>query len=332
MKPQTITGLENVPPSLHGSVLTIGNFDGVHRGHQAILARAGELAVRSGTDEPTRRPVVAMTFEPPPDLVLRPDDPPQRLTPSFWREKLLLRCGADVVVTARTTRKLLGMAPEAFVREIIQGRFAPSAMVEGPNFFFGRRREGTTATLQQAGREWGFDVEVVPPCVVDLADQPVRVSSTVVRGLLGEGQVAPASELLGRPYALVGPIIHGEHLGRTLDFPTANLDPAEQLVPADGVYAGLAEVGEWSGPAAISIGCKPTFRGESRFVEAYLLGAEGDLYGQRLILHFLDRLREQKAYDSADTLIHQIRLDVERTRKITAEYLTRKSKGALLHD
>jgi riboflavin kinase / FMN adenylyltransferase len=330
MEPQTITGLENVSPNLHGCVLTIGNFDGVHRGHQAILARAGALAERSETDGNRSRAVVAMTFEPPPDLVLRPDDPPQRLTLPPWRETLLLRCGADVVVTVQATPELLGMAPGKFVREIIQASFAPSAMVEGPNFFYGRRREGTTATLQQAGRELGFEVEVVEPCVVALDGRGVRVSSTVVRGLLGEGQVAPAGKLLGRPFAIVGPIVHGEHLGRTLDYPTANLDPTEHVVPADGVYAGLAEVAGWTGPAAISIGCKPTFRGQRRFVEAYLLGARGDFYGQRMILHFLDRLRDQEAYDSAGTLIRQIRLDVDRTRQIASQF--QESKGDWLHD
>lgn len=312
MQTREITGLQNVPPDLRGCVLTIGNFDGVHRGHQSILSAARQLAGPGGT-------VVAMTFEPPPERVLRPQDPPQRLTPHTVRVVLLAQAGADAVVTVPATRELLGLAPGEFVRRVILERFGPRAMVEGPTFFYGRKRGGTTATLQQAGAELGFDVRVVEPCVVELPAGPVRVSSTVIRGLLGEGDVAAAGELLGRPFALLGPVVHGEHLGRTLNFPTANLRPTEQIVPADGVYAGLARIGQSSWPAAISIGCKPTFDGSERYVEAYLLDAEGDFYGRELSLQFLRRLRDQQAYDSAEALIEQIQRDVRRTRQIAAD-------------
>lgn len=303
-----IVGLENVPPSLRGCALTIGNFDGVHRGHRRIVSHARALADAEGTA------VVALTFDPPPDLVIRPRDEPQRVGPHEETVAYLLEAGCDFVVTARTDLNLLHMAPEAFIDEVIQRRFAPGHVIEGPNFFFGRGRAGNVGTLQDAGCRRGFLVHVVEPVMVELDGEPTHVSSTRIRGLLRAGRVDTAAELLTRPFALTGEVVHGDQLGRTLQYPTANLDRGEQIIPADGVYAGSAVLDDKRYPAAISIGCKPTFTADHRTIEAHLIGAGGEFYGHRIRVAFLKRLREQVRYNSAEDLVRQITQDVEITK------------------
>ncbi len=303
-----ILGLENVPASLQGCALMIGNFDGVHRGHRRIVAHARALADADGD------PVVAMTFDPPPDLVLRPGDEPQRVGPHEETIEYLLEAGCDAVVTARTSIDLLHMQPDDFIENVILKRFAPRHMVEGPNFFFGRGRIGTIATLQHAGRANGFVVHVVDPVMVELDGEPTRVSSTLIRSLIKAGRVDAAGDLLTRPFALTGVVVHGDHLGRTLKYPTANLDRGEQIVPADGVYAGCAKLGVTTYPAAISIGYKPTFASDKRTIEAHLIGAGGEFYDKRIRVDFLKRLRDQVRFSSTADLVEQIARDVEQTK------------------
>ncbi len=304
-----IQGLESLPPAVRGCVLTIGNFDGVHVGHRRILLRARELAGRDA-------PVVALTFDPPPDLVLRPSDKPQRLTTLAERRRLLLHAGADHVVTAAATAELLALESEAFIREVIEDRFAPRGMVEGPDFHFGRGRGGSVDTL----RCRGFDVRVVEPVAVDLPDGRQIVSSTLIRRLLLAGGVEDAARCLDRLYTLQGRVVGGRGVGRVLEFPTANLDPREQVVPADGVYAGWAAVGTEMHAAAISIGDKPTFHGEGgRAVEAFLLGAAGNYYGREMTLSFARRLRDQERFPGVGALKAQIARDVENVRAITRQ-------------
>lgn len=310
-----IVGLQNVPASLQGCALTIGNFDGVHRGHRRIVAHARALADADGDA------VVALTFDPPPDLVLRPGDEPQRVGPHEETVKYLLEAGCDAVVTAKTSLDLLHTNPEDFVDEVILRRFAPRHVVEGPNFFFGRGRSGTIATLQHAGRANGFIVHVVDPVMVELDGEPTRVSSTLIRGLIKAGRVDAAGDLLTRPFALTGEVVHGDHLGRTLKYPTANLDRGEQIVPADGVYAGSARLGVTTYPAAVSIGYKPTFASDRRTIEAHLIGAGGEFYGRRIRVGFLKRLRDQVRYNSAAALVEQIARDVEQTKGIVNRVL-----------
>lgn len=305
-----IVGLENVPASLRGCALTVGNFDGVHRGHRRIVAHARALADAEGDA------VVALTFDPPPDLVLRPGDEPQRVGPHAETVEYLLEAGCDAVVTARTSLDLLHRSPEDFIDDVILNRFAPRHVVEGPNFFFGRGRSGTIATLQNAGRANGFIVHVVDPVMVELDGEPTRVSSTLIRGLIKAGRVDATGDLLTRPFALTGEVVHGDHLGRTLRYPTANLDRGEQIVPADGVYAGSARLGVTTYPAAISIGRKPTFAADKRVIEAHLIGAGGEFYGRRIRVGFLRRLRDQVRYDSAAALVEQIARDVKQTKGI----------------
>ncbi len=307
MTQEHIIGLSNVPDSLHGCVLTMGNFDGVHLGHASIVARARELAELHDV------PVVAMTFDPPPDLIVRPSDAPQRLVSHEEKVQLLFQAGADVVVTAIPDRALLSMPAHDFMQEIIVGRFAPRHIVEGHNFFFGHCRAGTVETLRQAGTSLGFETHLVEPVLAELEGESVRISSTLIRQLILEGKVENAAEMLGRPFALTNKVVVGAQMGRVLEFPTANMEPGQQIVPGDGVYAGrgVVEGINRKFPAAISIGCKPTFGESQRVIETNLLGASGDFYDRDIKVEFLARLRDQQKFDSAESLKAQIAKDVQ---------------------
>ncbi len=309
MKHEHIKGLSNVPGSLAGCVLTMGNFDGVHRGHGRILSLARELAASNGGK------VVAMTFDPPPDLVVRPADAPKRLMPHEEKVQMLIQAGADVVVTAKPDRAMLMMPACDFLRDIIVAKFSPRHIVEGENFFFGHGRAGTVEMLRQQGPALGFDTHVVEPVHTQFEGQSVRISSTLIRQMLHEGRVEIAADMLGRCFALSNTVVLGDQLGRVLEFPTANIQPGQQIVPCDGVYAGWGELAGEKFPAAISIGCKPTFGQHERFIEANLVGASGDFYGQAIRVEFLARLRDQWKFDSAEALKEQIAKDVQQVLK-----------------
>jgi riboflavin kinase/FMN adenylyltransferase len=291
-------------------VLTLGNFDGVHLGHQRILTSARALADAEGM------PVVAMTFDPPPGLVLNPDNPPQRITLADRKAELLCECGADYAVTARTDMALLSLSPEDFVSEILVGHFAPKHIVEGNNFFYGSRRAGDIRTLRQSGVDCGFTVHLAESVVADFGDGPVLISSTLIRGLLLDGGIEPAGRALGRRFEIRGTVVEGMQRGREMNHPTANIDPGRQIVPGDGVYAGTATVDECEYPAAISIGDQPTFGDSGRTIEAFLLDVEGCFYGKPMKLGFEARLRDQARFESPAELADQMRKDVERVREI----------------
>jgi riboflavin kinase/FMN adenylyltransferase len=311
MDPRCLDGLSQVTPRQRDAVLTIGNFDAVHLGHQRILATARALAGREGLA------VVALTFEPLPEQVLAPGLPSQRLAPHEVRCRLLLRHGADYVLTLCADTGLLGLDPRRFVQELIVARLAPREVVEGHDFRFGRGRSGTICTLAELGREAGFEVHVVEPVCVELDGGRRRVSSTLIRQLVLRGQVAQAAQCLGRPFALYGRVIPGQGRGRVLEFPTVNIDPRGQISPPDGVYAGLARLGERQFRAAVSIGHKLTLGPTAdRCVEAFLLDAGGDFYDQALELSLLERLRDQHKFDGPDQLTQQIAADVEQVRRI----------------
>ena len=310
MTPRCITGLDNVPPEARAGVLTLGNFDGVHLGHQSIMASARALGDAEGM------PVAAMTFDPPPDLVLRPDDPPRRITLADRKAELLCEYGADYVVTARTDMALLALSPEKFVREILVGYFAPKHIVEGNNFFYGRRRAGDVRTLRESGVDCGFTVHLAESVVADFGEGPVQVSSTIIRAMLLQGRIELAARALGRPFEICGTVVEGMRRGREMNYPTANVDPGRQIVPGDGVYAGTAIVDQREYPAAISIGDQPTFGDASRTIEAFLLDVEGCFYGKVMRLGFAARLRDQARFDSPAELAGQMRKDVARVREI----------------
>jgi riboflavin kinase/FMN adenylyltransferase len=310
METEHIHRLDSLGDELHGCVLTMGNFDGVHEGHRRILQTCRDYA------DPCGAPVVAVTFDPPPDLVLRPGDEPQRIDPLHVKARLLLEAGADEVVIVTTEPMLLAMAPTEFIDQIIMQHFAPRHIVEGRNFFFGLQRSGNVQTLRDAGAQRGYLVHVVDPVRRELRGDPQRVSSTLVRLLVQAGRVDEAMECLTRPFALYGRVIEGAGQGRMMNYPTANIDPSGQVMPLDGVYAGLAEIDEQPCCAAISIGTKPTFGAHERTVEAYLLDRSGDYYGKPMALRFFRWLRGQEAFRNADILKEHIAEDVQRVREI----------------
>jgi len=311
MENRCIQGLESLPTQVCGGVLTIGNFDGVHLGHQVILQAAKTLAAAEGLA------VVAMTFDPPPDLVVRPGDLPQRLLPHMQKCQLMRTAGADWVLTVKSEPAMLAMLPEEFVQKVVVDRLAPKHLVEGDDFRFGRQRKGDVQTLQQLGRRAGFTVHVVPPVTLSLAGGTNRVSSSLIRWLITGGKVDEAARCLGRDFALYGHVTSGQGHGRLLQFPTANINPAEQVIPADGVYAGWAKVAGRRYLAAISVGNKPTLGPvNERAVEAFLIDAEKDCYGMDMKLGFVARLRDQERFSDVAALQKQIAEDVSNVRRI----------------
>ncbi len=311
MATEVIHGLEQLTARPTGCVVTIGNFDGVHRGHQSILAEARRVADQAGGR------VVAMTFEPPPARVVAPDRAPEPVMQIDQRCEALADAGADMVVLLHTTRALLAMTPEQFVRDVLAERLRPRHVVEGRNFFFGHDRAGNVETLAELGGRFGFTVDVVPPVSAELSNgQSTRISSSLIRRLIRDGHVEDAAGCLGRPHTMRGVVVPGEGLGRQMDHPTANLDCGEQLAPADGVYAGRAIIGGQVFDAAISVGTRPTVgEGLPRAIEAHLLAPPGDLYDRRMSLEFHHRLRPQEKFDSPEKLRRQMIEDVKRVRE-----------------
>ncbi len=306
---RVLRGLDALDPPLQRSVLTIGNFDGVHLGHQQLLAQAGLLAANADD------PVVVLTFEPHPLTIVAPHKAPPRLTSVEEKSRLLLAAGADLVVEAVSEPGLLGLEPERFVEEIILARFHPSHIVEGPSFGFGKGRRGTPELLRNMGRRLGFEVHILQPVSLEVdRGETVLVSSSLVRRLLIEGKVHRAALCLGRPYAVVGEVVRGHERGRRIGFPTANVAVEGTLVPGDGVYSARAVVDGATHLAAVSIGVTPTFGDGRRQVEAHLLDYAGDLYGRTIRLEFSRHLRPQCKFESVAALIRQLELDVGAVR------------------
>ena len=306
---KVIDSLETLDPPLERSVLTIGNFDGVHRAHQQLLAQAGLFAANTGG------PVVVLTFEPHPLTVVAPQKTPKLLTTLEEKLRCLAEAGADVTVIARSEPGLLSLEPEPFIEKIIWELFHPTHIVEGPSFRFGRSRRGTPELLSRVARGLGCEVHIVEPVTVQIEPgDTLLVSSSLIRRLLGDGKVRRASLCLGRSYALIGKVSQGAGRGRTLGFPTANLAGIEQLIPGDGVYAGWVVVDDRTYSAAISIGSTPTFGGRERQVEAHLLDFTGDLYGKTIRIEFTRRLREQEKFESPSALARQLGVDVKAVR------------------
>ncbi len=298
-------------------VITIGNFDGVHIGHAALFD-AGRS--RSGG-----APVTALVFDPHPLTRIRPRQAPQPLTTYQHRVELLHEAGVTDVRRLAPSDDLLALSPRQFIQRVVE-EHRPSLIVEGADFRFGKAREGDTKTLAALGGEFGFEVEAIEPVQATLSDQSIVVaSSSMTRWLVRHGRVEDAAILLGRPYEMRGSVVQGDRRGREIGFPTANLDSG-QLAPEDGIYAGSATLPDGREfPAAISVGVKPTFGEHARTVEAYIPCwdgpvAEGDEeYGWPLKLRFFHWLRDQARYGSINSLVRQIRHDVERTVTLADE-------------
>jgi riboflavin kinase/FMN adenylyltransferase len=308
-KPTVVEGLEGLAAVPAGAVVSVGNFDGVHLGHERILATARELKARD------RAPAVAVvTFEPHPTTVLRPEAAPPRLTPPALKAALLAGRGVDVLVNLPPSQEVLGLSAEQFW-EILRGRVRPSHLVEGNTFNFGKDRGGNVQRLAGWCAAAGVRLHVVEPVSVPLLDMQVApVSSSLVRWLLFNGRVRDAAICLGRPYGLSGTVIKGYQRGRLIGVPTANLDCGEQMVPDDGVYAARCTVAGRTYPTALSIGTMPTFGADlKRQVEAHLIGFDGDLYGQLIEVELIDWLRGQKRFAGVDALKAQMQRDLVET-------------------
>jgi len=302
--------LSEIGASMRGAVLTVGNFDGVHLGHQRILRTAHALAQVSSAK------VLAMTFEPHPLAVLRAHLAPARLTP--WEEKLrhLRAAGADAVVRLNAEPSVLSLSAEDFVRHVLVEQIHPSYVVEGPDFGFGRGRQGDIETLRAMSDKGGFQVRVAEPYRLRLHDgRLTTASSTLIRECLSAGSVEDAAACLGRPYTLIGEVVHGAGDGHRLGYPTINVHTLGQHLPAEGVYAGWAEIDGVQGAAAISIGRRPTLDGRSVVVEAFVLDASGDWYAASARLSVIKRLRAQEKFPDRESLAKQIARDVEAVRQ-----------------
>lgn len=286
------------------SVVVIGNFDGVHRGHQAVLRQARALADAQGLR------CVVLTFSPHPSEVLGRGAPP-RLCTMERRQQLLRAQGADDVVVHEFTMELAGWSPERFVRELLASRLEARAVVVGKNFRFGHKRAGDFQTLEDLGRTLGF--EAVAADVAGDAAGPF--SSTRIRDAIAAGEVGRAAELLTRPHRLTGIVEHGDARGRTIGFPTANLGHVPEMLPAFGVYAVHVQRGAATHQGVMNVGKRPTVDGISLRVEAHLLDFDGDLYGETLAVDLVARLRGEQKFSGLDELKAQIAKDAEGARK-----------------
>jgi riboflavin kinase/FMN adenylyltransferase len=296
--------------------VTIGVFDGIHRGHQSIIGAAVRQAAERGV------PSVLLTFVPHPSEVVRPGSHPAVLTTIVRRAELVEQLGVDVFCPLPFTLEFSRMAPDEFIHEALVARLHASAVVVGENFRFGHKAAGDVALLTRLGSAFGFTTDGVPL----LSEDSTVLSATYVRSCVTAGDMAMASRVLGRPHRVDGVVERGDQRGRALGFPTANLRTEQwTAVPADGVYAGrVVRLDEWGrtvpdgelGIAAISVGTNPTFEVRQRRVEAYVLDFDGDLYGATLGIEFIERLRGMERFDSVDALVTQMRADVAQTRAV----------------
>ncbi len=301
--------LEEVPAELGPTVVTVGNYDGVHLGHQHVVRRATQVARARGVES------VVVTFDPHPFAVLRPEHAPLTLTSLDERIRLLGELGVDAVLVVPFSREIASWSPQEFVDRVLLDALHATAVVVGANFRFGHKAAGDVAFLTEAGARQGFEVDGVA-----LDGGPQVWSSTYVRTCLAAGDVEGATQALGRPFRIRGVVVEGDRRGRALGFPTANV-PTRELAaaPADGVYAGWlirVDTGERL-PAAISVGTNPTFDGErERRVESYVLDRDDlELYGIEVEVEFVARLRGMERFDSVEQLLAAMRTDVRRARE-----------------
>jgi riboflavin kinase / FMN adenylyltransferase len=287
--------------------VTIGNFDGVHLGHQALVAAAVERARAGGGV------VVVLTFDPHPARVVSPDRAPAALSTPAQKEELLAGLGVDRLAVLPFDARVAGLDPEAFARQVLVGTLGARHVVVGETFRFGRRRAGDARGLAVLGERLGFDVRAIPPVVAE--GEPI--SSSRVRDALARGDVRSARVLLGRPYFVDAVVVRGDGRGRAIGVPTANLEPENEVLPAPGVYAArcLVPGRRWSG-AAVNLGHRPTFGGGPTTLEAHLLDFEGDIYGVRVRLEFLGRVRGEQRFEGAEALVARIRQDVAEARAL----------------
>jgi riboflavin kinase / FMN adenylyltransferase len=311
-------GLEAVPTDWGRSVVTVGVFDGVHRGHQQLISRAVQRGRERGL------PSVVVTFDPHPAELVRPGSHPARLTSLRRRAQLVAELHVDAFCVLPFTPELSRVPAAEFVHEVLVDRLHVADIVVGRNFTFGHRAAGDVVLLTTLGQRFGFGVQGLDL----ISDDGVTFSSTYIRACIDAGDVVAAAAALGRPHRVEGVVVHGDRRGRELGFPTANIATAPHTaLPADGVYAGRFAIGGGSGsstdgagprllPAAISVGTNPTFSGRVRTVEAFVLDVDEDFYGYEVAVDFAQRVRGQERFADIDDLIAQMHRDVERVREL----------------
>ncbi|MEV7287424.1 bifunctional riboflavin kinase/FAD synthetase [Streptomyces sp. NPDC093252] len=308
-------GLEDIPQDWGRSVVTIGSYDGVHRGHQLIIRHAVERARKLGV------PSVVVTFDPHPSEVVRPGSHPPLLSPHHRRAELMAGLGVDALLILPFTAEFSKLSPADFIVKVLVDKLHARAVVEGPNFRFGHRAKGNVEFLAEQGAVYDFEVEVVELSLSGEVGGGQPFSSTLTRGLIATGDVSGAAEILGRPHRVEGVVVRGAQRGRELGYPTANLETLPHTaIPADGVYAGWLHAQGEAMPAAISVGTNPQFDGTERTVEAYAIDRVGlDLYGLHVAVDFLAFVRGQARFESLDGLLEQMAVDVKKCRELVAE-------------
>jgi len=294
---------------MKGCVVSIGKFDGLHRGHAEILERVARQARRIGATS------VVLTFEPSPAQVLRPQEAPRAICSLEQKIELFERANVDALILLPTTREFLALTPTEFFQRVVVDALGATALVEGANFCFGRDRSGDDDVLASFCASRGIVLEIAP----SFSFEGESISSSAIRDLIRVGDVSRASAFLGRPYRLRGIVESGDRRGRTLGYPTANLGSTTTVLPAPGSYASIARTDDGRAYAsAVNVGGNPTFGVDAFKIEAFLLDFSGDLYGRRLELDFLEKLRDVRTFDSKEALLEQMNLDVQKTREITA--------------
>ena len=313
-------GLEATPGELGRTVVTIGMYDGVHRGHQTLIGAAVARA------RAMRRPSQLLTFDPHPAEVVRPGSHPAILTSLDRKAELVAELGVDAMCVLPFTPEFMRLPPETFTHTVLVEHLHAAHVVVGENFTYGHRAAGNVGTLASEGRRFGFGVEGVPLAEDSSDDGEVTISSTYIRACVAAGDMVSAARALGRPHRVDGVVVRGDRRGRELGYPTANVEtPPYTAIPADGVYAGHLVMRNASGasgrrfPSAISVGTNPTFQGSRRTVEAFLLDWEGDLYGDHVGVEFLSRLRPMLAFSGVDDLVEAMARDVAETRRLVSD-------------
>jgi riboflavin kinase / FMN adenylyltransferase len=323
-------GLDATPGDLGRVVVTIGMYDGVHRGHQVLIGAAVARA------RAMRRPALLLTFDPHPAEVIRPGSHPAILTSLDRKAELVAGLGVDAMCVLPFTPEFMRLPPETFTHTVLVEHLHAAQVVVGENFTYGHKAAGTVETLTREGRRFGFSVEGIPLADVgsagdggagadageDMAEN-VTISSTYIRACVAAGDMVSAARALGRPHRVDGVVVRGDRRGRELGYPTANVEtPPFTAIPADGIYAGHLVLRDASGssgprhPAAISVGTNPTFQGSRRTLEAFLLDYEGDLYGEHVGVEFAHRLRPMATFAGVPELLEAMARDVEETRRL----------------
>ncbi|QPJ61236.1 MAG: bifunctional riboflavin kinase/FAD synthetase [Candidatus Nitronauta litoralis] len=307
-----VRDLSSLPKNIKYPVVALGNFDGVHIGHQMIFRRVAEIAQqKKGTG-------LAFTFQPHPITVLNPGSAPLLLTTFRKKMELIEQSGIDLVWCARFNRNLAKLEPREFVKKFLVDSLNAKEVVVGFDYAFGRGRQGTIPFLKKLGQEFQFQVHVIEQVKID----GQGVSSSYVRELLEEGSVEKAAIFLGRPYSLLSPVVHGHKTGRSIGFPTANLDTSRVQIPATGVYAVRVQFKEKSFNGVANIGFNPTFNRDRLSVEVHIFDFEEQIYGRHIKLSFIGRIRGEKNFDSAEVLVEQIKHDIETARSILSGWAT----------